>query len=797
MTEIIFSFITAFFVYLIIGGIFFAQKTEDLRKKYKRLKKDKDKADRIAHFPINNPNPLIQISFDGELIYKNPAADRHYPDLAEFGFGHPVLYGLETFMDQARFARHDKLQKEREVIYQDTVYQQNITATMLDGRRVLIVYCHDITEIKEAQRKTRLLEAAIVNAKDAVIITDGNLDNPKILYVNEAATRISGYSAEELIGNSPKMLQGTGTNVQTLTQLRETLEQGRSFKGELLNYTKSGKSYWLDISIAPVRDEYGNVTHFAAIERDITERKAFEKEMQINREAAEVASRAKGDFLANMSHELRTPMNGIIGLSELLTEMDLGEEKKELAEAINSSSRNLLILLNDILDLSKIEAGELTLETIPFDTRRAVRQTVDLLKPIASRKGVVLESTINPIVPDRILGDPARLQQIMNNLISNAIKFTEVGYVRIDVSSSRDKAGDPEIHIRVEDTGMGIPDDKREMIFHKFTQADVSTARKYGGTGLGLAITKQLVDMMGGQISFDSAEGKGTTFYVTIPIEVAQDGEDQLAEHITKKIEKPINKKAHLMVVDDHPVNLLFMRKVLKKLGFDNVDEAQSGKEAVDLTEKKAYDLIFMDCQMPEMDGFEASTIIREREELIGDIKIIAVTADAMKGARERCLDSGMNDYISKPVDIEKLKSVLGEWIPGEAGEEEEENPYLPVEESSPVQALVMDWERLNLFTDGDREEERALIEMFIMYAKESLQVLMHNCTDGENEDWKKAAHKLKGSAANLGAQILSDSCYMAEKSSDVPSAEKSRLLEQILADYNEVVQALEKSKVS
>ena len=198
--------------------------------------------------------------------------------------------------------------------------------------------------------------------------------------------------------------------------------------------------------------------------------------------------------------------------------------------------------------------------------------------------------------------------------------------------------------------------------------------------------------MMGGQISFDSAEGKGTTFYVTIPIEVAQDGEDQLAEHITKKIEKPINKKAHLMVVDDHPVNLLFMRKVLKKLGFDNVDEAQSGKEAVDLTEQKAYDLIFMDCQMPEMDGFEASTIIREREELIGDIKIIAVTADAMKGARERCLDSGMNDYISKPVDIEKLKSVLGEWIPGEAGEEEEENPYLPVEEPLPAEALVMDW---------------------------------------------------------------------------------------------------------
>lgn len=537
---------------------------------------------------------------------------------------------------------------------------------------------------------------------------------------------------------------------------------------------------------------------------DTTTHKIFEKQLQITKDAAEVANRAKGDFLANMSHELRTPMNGIIGLSQLLAESTLNEEQKELVFAVNSSSRNLLILLNDILDLSKIEAGELTLEQIPFDIRRTVYQTVDLLKPVAKHKNVILDSVISPVIHKRIKGDPARLQQIINNLISNAIKFTEDGYVRIDVTSGRDQQDKPEIHIRVEDTGIGIPEDKREIIFHKFTQADVSTARKYGGTGLGLSITKELVQMMGGSISVDSIVEKGTTFHVRLPIEIAEMTEET-SEHENNLIS--IDTNARILVVDDHPINLLFMRKVLKKIGFENADEACNGREAINLANEKEYRLILMDCQMPDIDGFEASTIIRESEEKIGDVKIIAVTADAMKGAREKCLDSGMNDYISKPVDIDKLKDVLSIWIPDKSSKqttkertekhiENNQDKAKEEDKTKPCKGKgcdknIMDWERLDLFTDGDPEEEKILIDLFITSADETLEVIKQQIETHDNEEWKKAAHRLKGSAANLGAKNLSDICDDAEQAYEEDEDTKRLLLRSIMASYEEVCEVL------
>ncbi len=759
---------------LVLEGIFVLRPiVRGVKKSAKELKAAKEEAEKIAQFPINNPNPLIQIAFDGDIIYANPSAYTQYLGLEEQGFEHPVLRGLSDFIEDQNLESDEKNIFTREITYGDIIYHQTISSVVTNHRLAFMVYCYDITDVKKTQEKARLLEAAIVNAKDGVIITDANLERPgpEILYVNTAFTRMTGYEPEEVIGKSPRMLQADDTDKRILEELRATLQSGKAFTGELKNYTKDGIAYWIDISIVPVKNEDGEITHFAAIQRDITSRKAFETELTINREAAEVASRAKGDFLANMSHELRTPMNGIIGLSDLLKDMNLMPEQLELAEAISSSSRNLLILLNDILDLSKIEANELTLEHVPFDLRRAVDQTIDLLKPIASRKGVSLESAINPIVPEWIYGDPIRLQQIMNNLISNAIKFTEQGYVRLDITSIKDGAGDPVLHMRVEDSGIGIPQEKQESVFNKFTQADVSTARKYGGTGLGLSITKQLVEMMGGEIRLDSVESKGTTFYVDIPVEQAS-SQDQRNDK--KDGGYAFNTDSKILVVDDHPVNLLFMRKVLKKLGFADVDEGRSGREALNYFKTGDYDLIFMDCQMPEMDGFEASEHIRDMEgDSIGAIPIIAVTADAMKGARERCIDAGMNDYISKPIDVEKLTHILSRWLPSNKHEgtvadgldddnARQERAGLNIE---PGDDIPIDLEHfMFMFEDCDKAEIKEMADLFIEQAELSLIALLEHCLDGEQEEWRKAAHKLKGSAANMGAKDLSSVCLEAEQ---------------------------------
>lgn len=531
---------------------------------------------------------------------------------------------------------------------------------------------------------------------------------------------------------------------------------------------------------------------------DITDRKRYEIALQRahqlaeqSRQAEQDAKEARGEFLANMSHELRTPMNGIIGLSDILVESRLEGDKQPMIEAVNSSARNLLILLNDILDFSKIEAGELSMEAIPYDIRKVVKQIESLQSPVAAQKGLSMCSIISETVPERLIGDPSRLQQILNNLISNALKFTENGSVTISVDGKGDEQGNFITNIAVTDTGIGIPKDKQAAVFEKFQQADASTARKYGGTGLGLAITKDLAELMNGQIAIESEKGVGTTFTVTIIAPIAEAGERDCADEKSDGKQSGINLGASLMVVDDHPVNLLFMRQILTKFGFKDFDEAASGKQAVEMFKEKAYDIILMDCQMPEIDGFEAARKIREIERAENEPAIIAVTADAMKGAEDKCIAAGMDDYISKPVEKEKLQSLLEKWIPGDhvgiaKNFENDQNNQV-----SSAESAVFDWDRLSEFTDGDPEVEKQIVEIFAQNLEEDVKHLQQSFDDKNYEEWDGWAHKLFGACAHVGANAMACICDEAQSLSSTEIDKMEVLHHGIIEQYSRVKEAL------
>ncbi|MCD8566393.1 MAG: response regulator [Alphaproteobacteria bacterium] len=526
---------------------------------------------------------------------------------------------------------------------------------------------------------------------------------------------------------------------------------------------------------------------------DISAIKRVQTALEDSRKQAERANDAKSDFLANMSHELRTPMNGIIGLSGLLQEANIGGEKNTaLAKAIYDSSCALLVLLNDILDFSKIEAGELALESIPFSPADILQQVENLQKPAASHKNLSFSVKTSPDVPF-LKGDPIRLQQILNNLIGNAIKFTEQGSVIASCYGSISHDGRFLMQLEISDTGIGIPADKQEKIFTKFTQADISTARKYGGTGLGLSITRQLISMMGGILSLESQEGKGSTFKATIPFEIS---EESFKKESVPFIPDDIRFKGKVLLVDDHPTNILFLRSVLERLGLQDIDDATTGSDALTYALQNAYDLILMDCQMPEMDGLEVSRRIRSSTSPSQSTPIIALTANVMNGTAEKCKEAGMNDYLSKPVDHTKFMEVLRRYL-----EAETENSSSQVgreyngltsqnifeKESSNAQPpKIFDWSRLEEFTGKDRSATNRIIDTFLEQMEDDTTLLKDAFKTNDYDLWKRLAHKLYGACANVGAEALSVICDKVH-TEKLPDSDINTIHAEILEEYRKL----------
>jgi PAS domain S-box-containing protein len=551
------------------------------------------------------------------------------------------------------------------------------------------------SELREREGELHKLGLALEQSQDSIMITnvDGDIE-----YVNEALLETTGFSREDLIGRNPRIKRSSLTPASVFEDMWVTISRGEPWKGELNSRRKDGTEYVEFVRIAPVKNERGDVTHFVALLEDVTEKRRVADELLRHRhhleelveqrtdelirqheqaetarhelQAAEAANRAKTAFLANMSHEIRTPMNAILGFTHLLLQDELAPKHRDRLLKIDSAAEHLLSTINDILDLTKIEAGKMELQEDNFSLGEMVNRVLELVRDDVERAGLTI-SFDQQDVPDHFRGDETRLRQALLNYVGNAVKFTRRGSIRIRALLLKERAGRQLIQFEVQDTGIGIDPERLNSLFNAFEQGDSSNTKRYGGTGLGLAITRHIVDMMGGNVGADSKPGAGSTFWFTAWLEMAQESDvlqkpPRRQEQAVSDID-PDHRGKRVLLVEDNRINREVARTLLRRCGLE-VDVATNGLEAVEAVKARRYDLVLMDVQMPEMDGLEATGKIRELEESafsanVAQLPILAMTAATFEDDREKCLQAGMDDFVAKPVNPRALLVTLNRWL--------------------------------------------------------------------------------------------------------------------------------------
>ncbi|MDO8963818.1 MAG: response regulator [Coriobacteriia bacterium] len=546
------------------------------------------------------------------------------------------------------------------------------------------------------------LSLAVTQSPAATVITD---ETGVIEYVNPRFRELSGYSSEELIGQNLRLLKSGITKPEAYTAMWSTISSGRQWRGEIINRRKDRSLYWVQESISPVRDAMGR-TYYVGVQEDISAIKEAEEALSMAAEAANAANRAKSDFLATMSHEIRTPMNAIIGMAELLEETPLDDEQTRYVRIFRSAGESLLTLINDVLDLSKIEAGRFELDVREFDVEKLVEDTAEVLAVRARDKGIELLASVGTDVPSHVVGDPDRLRQVIVNLVGNAVKFTEAGHVLIGVTTADGSTPEaPRLRFSVTDTGIGIPAEKLMTVFSAFTQADSSTTRKYGGTGLGLTISRHLANLMGGDISVTSTVGRGSTFSLEATFGPAEGVVDSDALSGLSGI--------RALVVDDTEANRIIERQYLECAGA-TVDEAVGGTEALEMFRdlRRAYDIVLLDLRMPEMSGIQLAARIRAE---LGSRTpaMIVVSSDSRAGDAQRAREAGAHALLTKPVRRRDLVTAVraaidsGERrrVPEAAGAESAAPPTgATTEDAAPMRILLVE----------DTEDNRMLVLAYL-----------------------------------------------------------------------------------
>jgi PAS domain S-box-containing protein len=639
----------------------------------------------------------------------------------------------------------------------------------------------DITERKRMEEELRRNEARYrlmaENIRDLIWIMDLEMN---LTYVSPSMQTMYGYTPEEAKGiRFEKMLtpDSAGKVLELYKIIRDLMKQktlsGRGFSETLVleHIRKDGSTFWGETRVSITVDSDGLIVGIQAVTRDITERKRAEALIK-DKEAAEIDSRAKSEFLARMSHEIRTPLNGIIGMTELCLGQNPDENLKGRLETIYGEARNLSGLISDILDLAKIEAGKMVLEDAPFDLAYLVCTVADGFALRAKQQGLDFVTCLAPEVPTSLVGDSVRLRQVLVNLLGNALKFTPKGEVSVTAELVRDMGDGVVIQFSVSDTGIGIPLDRQQRIFEPFEQADGSTTRQYGGTGLGVAIAKEIVKMMGGQIGVVSEPGEGSTFWFTAEMkkgraQAPRRGKENIAGlPVSGEHRRESRQGRRILLADDYVTNREVARRHLEA-GGHCVSLVCNGQEAIEAFESGDFDLIFMDIQMPVMDGIEATKRIRDLERGSGSacrIPILALTAHAVKEYIDACLQAGMDDYLIKPVFRQDLLGKVDRWIDSGSATAGGAAPSPGETTGHRAAAEPMDFARALEEFEGNREFLTGLLERFLENVRVQLGTIREALDRADAEILRREAHAIKGGAANLTAAELSSAAAELEK---------------------------------